>query len=346
MTRLPTLFATALAVTALLAGCTGNGAATTRIVIDFPEPHADVDAKVTLASIRDVGAEPNAHHQLLAWAANSGTQVDVHEFSFGHCVDAIDHLPETPGCSAGSPAYWALSFNGQEAASGMDEILLADGDVVAWTYTPLSSSGSSGPALTVDPIVPTQQATLMLMGTLDRDARVSVTGAKPIDAKAGTWMVDVPLEFGEADLTVTADDGTATSQVQVVAVRLASATFEAKFTAAVPPHAAVSDLVWYDPDELASAAAYEGKTVQHGPAANVHDLMVTWERQSGKTIQYSYFDGLGFSPNKIDGVGQPLTSSAPPYWCYKLNGASSDLGISAQTLAPGDVVTWEYAGCA
>ena len=45
-------------------------------------------------------------------------------------------------------------------------------------------------------------------------------------------------------------------------------------------------------------------------------------------------------------VGQPLTSSAPPYWCYKLNGATADLGISLQTMAPGDVVTWEYAGCA
>jgi hypothetical protein len=340
--------ALALATSMLLPGCTNGAAASTRIIIDFPDPHADVDDAVPIAKIEGIGSEVNAHNQLLAWAAATGTDVDVSSFSFGHCVDAIDHLPETPGCSMGATAYWALSFNGQEASSGMDEILLADGDVVTWTYTPLgnSSSSASGPKLTVDAPAPTQEAMLMLTGTLDRDARLSVTGAKAVDAEAGSWMVHVPIDVGHTPLTITADDGSSSTQLQVVAVRLASATFQAKFTMAVPPHSAVDDLVWYDPAAMVSASLYNGTDVQHPPAATVHDLMVTWSNQTGKGIVYSYFAGLGFSPDKIDGVGQPLTSSAPPYWCYKLNGATSDFGISLQEVHPGDVVTWEYAGCA
>lgn len=347
--RLPALLAALLAATAL-AGCTGDDAPAARLVIDFPEPHADVDAKVLIADLADPAGTATARGQLLAWAAATGTDVDVAEFTFGHCVDAIDGLPTKPGCSPGSEAYWALAVNGQAAASGMDEVLLAAGDVVTWTYTPIdaasSTSSSSGPALTVDAPAPTQQDMLMLTGTLDRAARLSVTGAAPLDAQAGPWMVHVPLEYGHSNLTIIADDGEATSTQTVVAIRLASATFEAKFTMAVPPHADLSDLVWYDPDELASAPLYTGTSATHPPEANVHDLMVTWERQSGKAIEYSSPGAFGFGVNKIDGVGQPLTASAPPYWCYTLNGETADLGISAQTLAPGDVVTWEFAGCA
>ena len=84
----------------------------------------------------------------------------------------------------------------------------------------------------------------------------------------------------------------------------------------------------------------------HPPHATVHDLMVAWSTATGKAIDYSFFDGLGFSPDKIDGVGQPLTSAAPPYWCYTLNGAHAEFGISLQQLNPGDVVAWDYGACA
>lgn len=332
-----------------LAGCTGDDdAAGTRLVIDFPQPREDVDAGVTFAAMQGLEAvDGTAHAQLLAWSQASGTPVSIASFDFGHCLDAIDALPSPGGCQPGAQAFWSLSVNGQEAQAGMDQVLLADGDEVRWTYTPLDAASSpAGPALTVDPPAPTQQDMLMLTGTVDRAARVSVTGADPVDAQAGEWMVHVPLPYGRTPLLVTADDGTASSQTQVVAIRLASATFEARFTMAVPPHPAISDLVWYDPDELASAALYNGTAAAHPPHANVHDLMVAWERQSGKTITYSDPSTFGFGVDEIDGVGQPLSSSAPPYWCYKLNGESASLGISAQELAPGDVVTWEYAGCA
>jgi hypothetical protein len=187
---------------------------------------------------------------------------------------------------------------------------------------------------------------IMLTGTLDRAARLSV-GNTTVDAEAGPWMVHVPLDYGRTPLLVIADSGVATTQAEVVAVRLAAATFEAEFTAAVPPHAAIREIVWYDPDELASAPAYEAVGATHAELATVHDLMVTWERQSGKVIDYT--DAMSFESfgvDGIDGVTHPISSEAPPYWCYKLNGATAELGISLQAIQPGDIVKWEYAGCA
>lgn len=343
--RLPALLAALLAATAL-AGCTGDDAPAARLVIDFPEPHADVDAKVLLADLADPAGAATARGQLLAWAAATGTDVDVAEFTFGHCVDAIDGLPTKPGCSPGSEAYWALAVNGQAAASGMDEVLLAAGDVVTWTYTPIdaasSASSSSGPALTVDAPAPTQQDMLMLTGTLDRAARLSVTGAAPVDAQAGPWMVHVPLEYGHSNLTIIADDGEAASTQTVVAIRLAQATMEVVYTAAVPPHAPTTHVVWYDPGAFASASLYEEAGAEHPPITNIHDVMVTWTQQTGIAIEYGGPGSFGFSVNKIDGVGQPLTASAPPYWGYEVNGETAPLGITAMEAHPGDVIHWEY----
>ena len=342
--RLPALLAALLAFTAL-AGCTGDGAASTRLVIDFPEPRADVDAQIPLADVAGQAGTASARGQLLAWGAASGTDVRIAQFTFGHCLDAIDGLPTKPGCSPGSEAYWALAVNGQAAASGMDEILLADGDVVTWTYTPIeagSSSSAAGPVLTVDTPAPTQEDMVMLTGTLDRAARVSVTGAAPVDAEAGPWMVHVPLEYGHSNLTVIADDGEATSTQQVVAIRLAQATMEVVYTAAVPPHAATTHTVWYDPGAFASAALYEEAGAEHPPIANVHDVMVTWTQQTGIAVEYGGPGSFGFGVDKIDGVGQPLTASAPPYWGYEVNGETAPLGITSMEVHPGDVIRWEY----
>lgn len=342
MTRPNALLALLLTVTAL-AGCSADAEASTRIVIDFPEPHADVDDRVLVADLQTDGLDvaPNARHQLLVWSVATGTDVDIREFSFGHCLDAIDHIPPTPGCDPGAAGYWALSLNGEPSQVGMDDVLVRDGDVVTWTYTPLGESSGDAPALTVDAPAPTQQDMVMLTGTLDRAARLSV-GSQATDVEAGPWMVHVPLEYGRTPLTVTADDGVATTQTQVVAIRLASATFEAVFTAAVPPHPSIGDVVWYDPDELASASLYNGTTATHPPTTNVHDIMVAWERQSGKTVEYGGPGAFGFGVNKIDGVGQPLSSEAPPYWGYKVNGETAPLGITAMEAHPGDVIRWEY----
>lgn len=218
-----------------------------------------------------------------------------------------------------------------------------------------TTRGSLPLLLTVDAPQATQNESVTLTGTVDQPARLLVTSAGDgvatelagLDVlQAGAWTLAVPVAGGRTNLTVTAEAGVGTAQATVLAVRLLSATLEVLYTSAVPPHPDVADLVWYDPDGYASAPSYEGTTMAHPPHANVHDLMVSWSIATGKDIVYSYFDGLGFSPDKIDGVGQPLTSAAPPYWCYEVNGQTADFGISLQELNEGDVVTWEYGACA
>ncbi|HUR25941.1 MAG TPA: DUF4430 domain-containing protein [Candidatus Thermoplasmatota archaeon] len=199
---------------------------------------------------------------------------------------------------------------------------------------------------TVDPPAPTQAETATVTGSLNHDARVSIDGGPSIDATAGRWtLASQPLPFGHTPAKVRIEDGTHSVVVNVTFVRLASGTFEALYTA-YPMHDDISSLVWYDPGVLAASPLYEGKGTARAATFSVHDFMEAWSAQTTREIDYSYSESFGFGVNRIDGIGQPLDSSAPPYWCYKLNGESADLGISLQPMAPGDVVTWEYAGCA
>ena len=158
----------------------------------------------------------------------------------------------------------------------------------------------------------------------------------------GAWSFAFPLDFGHSNLTVIADDGQGSVRVDVVAIRLASATMEVVYTAAIPPHAPSTHTVWYDPEAFASAALYEDAGVEHPPIATIHDVMVTWTQQTGIAIEYGGPGSFGFSVNKIDGVGQPLTASAPPYWGYEVNGATAPLGITSMEAHPGDAIQWEY----
>lgn len=335
MTRPNALLALLLTVTAL-AGCSDDGEAATRIVIDFPAPHADVDDQVPLAASQEAaGADlaVNARHQLLAWSLATGTDVDIREFSFGHCLDAIDHVPPTPGCDPGAAGYWALSLNGEASQVGMDEVVLDAGDVVTWTYTPLEGSASSAdaPVLAVEVPAPTQNESMLLEGTVDRAARISA-GPLSVDAN-GPWSIAVPLEFGQNPVLVIADDGKQTTKQEVVLVRLAPATMTADFTSAVPPRPSLNDTIWLDVDAFLSAPAYAGKTLAHPPHANVHDALVAWV-QAGRAVEFSYNANYGFGLESIEGHG------ALSEWCYDVNGESASLGITGQEFRPGDTIAW------
>lgn len=354
-----TLIPVLVLLLASLAGCSGAGATTTRLEIRFAGQGTDVAADVSSdlssrptqplydeARIRHADAY-TAHDQLEDWSKKTGQPYTATPFngSFG----AGYFLTSIAGVTAdGTTAYWSLSVNGESSAVGMSEARLKEGDTVTWTYTP-TATGSAGNGstlgLVVNPVQPTQGDVLDLTGTVARDATLSLRGGPTLETKAGNWTLRIPLaDVGQTVATLTADDGTATQSIDLVLVRLASATFEAKYTAS-PGHADSSDLVWYDPDTFASASLYEGTDTQHPTHFTVHDFMVTWTNQTGTPVEYGGPGSFGFSVNKIDGIGQPLSSSLPPYWCYKINGASADLGISLQAVQPGDVVTWEYAGC-
>lgn len=341
------------------AGCSDDGAATTRLEIRFAGKAADVATDVS----SDLSSRPTqplydeagiahadgytAHDQLWDWKTAAGSDVEAESFngSFG----AGFFLVSVAGVEAdGTEAYWALSINGQESSVGMSDVVLHDGDTVTWTYTSVGAAAATDPdpiGVTVDPPAPTQGETATVTGSVNHDARVSLDGGPSIEAKAGRWtLTSHPLAYGQTQATVRVDDGVHSVAVPVTFTRLASATFEARFTA-YPLHEDLTDLLWYDPSGLASAPMYEGKAAPRAPTFTVHDFMQVWSSQKTRAVTYSYSDSFGYGVEAIDGVGQPLDSSAPPYWCYKLDGESADLGISLQPLAPGSVVTWEYAGC-
>lgn len=337
-----------------LAGCASDGG-TTSIAIDFAAGHEDLQGTVAL----DADGAITAYEQLLAWSDAAGIPVAVRSFSFGPCVDSIDGLPTTPGCSPGAEAYWSLSVDGAVSDVGMDAIELNDGSKVTWTYTPTASGDADGDGLadpspgldpdplgaTVDPPAPTQAETAKLTGSVNHPARVSIDGGPAADMPAGRWeLVSQPLGFGQTPATVRIEDGVHAVALQVTFVRLATATMRVTYTA-YPVHADLEDIVVYDPDTLASAADYEGTATARAPEFTVHDLMALWTVQTGIAVVYSRSDSFGFGVEEIDGVGNTLDAGDPPWWCYQLNGESADLGISLQQVAPGDVVTWDLGTC-
>ncbi|MEK6985201.1 MAG: DUF4430 domain-containing protein [Candidatus Thermoplasmatota archaeon] len=210
---------------------------------------------------------------------------------------------------------------------------------------PTSVSPSAAPVpllLTVAPLAATQNASITVSGTVNRAAQVSI-GTQTVEVTAA-WSLVVPLEFGQTNLTVTADDGQATVQQSVLAIRLASATMEVIYTAAIPPHPSTTHTVWWDPDAFASKPMYDAAGAEHPAIANIHDVMVTWTAQTGIPIVYGGPGEFGFEPHKFDGVGQPLSAAAPPYWLYDVNGETAPLGITSMEAHPGDVITWNYGG--
>jgi hypothetical protein len=350
----PALLALLLAASAL-AGCTQAGPAVSTLHIDYGSALPSVDATLQMASGSHPAAAQRAAHgaptppffsafdQIEQWSAESHVPVEAsYSASLGFFLAKVGGLPQSA-----SSAYWSLTVNGTESQVGMEQVTVVAGSRIAWTLTPLTPHGGTPLALQAPARVETRGTAAYVNGTTAAGARVSVRGGPgaPTVRPDGSWTYRIEPHFGRTNLTFTADDGSATRQANVTVVRFASATFEAKYTMAVPPHAASSDLVWYDPDEHASAPQYAQQGATHPPIASVHDLMVTWTRQTGTPVGYGYSASLGFSVLQIDGVGAPLSNGTPPYWCYKLNGATANLGITLQPIAPGDVVGWDFAGC-
>jgi hypothetical protein len=348
----------------LLAGCTDD-IATTTLEVRFNGQADDLVVKVQsdlssrpAQARHDADGIPHpdaytAFDQLVDWATQTGGAFEAQSFSgsFGSGY----FLTSLAGVAAdGSRAFWSLSINGEESSVGMAEAALSAGDRVTWTYTPIETQAAPGTlAVTVQPPAPVQSDRLVLNGTVSKAASVQVLAnqgdvlyaSARVDADAA-WSVTLEgVAFGRTTLTVLADDGLSQAMARLTAVRLASATFNVQYTAS-PGHASTSDTVWYDPHAFASAPMYNGTSTQHPGHPIVHDVMVTWTAQTGTPITYSGPGAFGFGVEAIDGIGQPLSSALPPYWCYKINGSSAELGISLQAVAPGDVITWDYGACA
>ena len=218
--------------------------------------------------------------------------------------------------------------------------------------TPSGDQTAPAPAaltLTVDAgTVATQADALPVNITVGRPALVQVSAGDfsfEHEAEASV-VVAVALGYGRTNVTITADDGTSTARETFVAVRLAPATFEVDYGVA-SSKAEIQDELWLDIHAFHSAALYTQQGGDHPGFANVHDVMVFWEQDKGHTVEYGYSEGFqSFSVSRVDGEGNPLTASAPPYWCYDINGEAASLGITLEPFTPGDTIRWELGACA
>lgn len=75
-------------------------------------------------------------------------------------------------------------------------------------------------------------------------------------------------------------------------------------------------------------------------SVSVHTIM----QQAAEQCDFSYagkdYPGLGFFVEQIDQVEQDKAQGL--YWVYRVNGVKASLGVSQQTIAPGDTITWSY----
>ncbi|HET6399387.1 MAG TPA: DUF4430 domain-containing protein, partial [Candidatus Thermoplasmatota archaeon] len=286
----------------------------------------------------------NAFDQLHDGTRLAGLAYEVsHHASFGFFLVSIEGLP------AAQDAFWELSYNGQPAETGMDAVEVRAGDTLTWRLTTVAPPADAA-SLTVDAVPPATTGRVTVTGSAPEGAVVTAAvedaagPALQVARDGSRWSVSFEPEHGRSTLVVRADGGAA-GEARVPIVRLAESTVEVVYSAAVPPRPSTRTLVAYDPEAFASAPLYEGRDVAHPGYATVHDLLVAWTNATGTPVRYDYFSSLGYSPSAFDGVGQPVTSSAPPYWCYQVNGRSAEFGISLQAVRPGDVVRWEYGAC-
>lgn len=215
-----------------------------------------------------------------------------------------------------------------------------------------SPESGQGVDFHVDPVAPTTEATAHIAGIVQGQVHLSVLAQRggtvffetTVDIE-GAWSLNLTgLPYGHSEVRLFADSGHGVARMNLTIVRLTSIPFEVVY-ASYPLHSDSRDEVAFDLDGMASAPAYEGRDVAHPPHATVHDLMTTWSHQTGLVVDYDYGAGFGYAAIRFDGVGQPLDSAAPPYWCYKVNGDYAKLGLSLQEVVPGDTVTWDYGTC-
>lgn len=218
------------------------------------------------------------------------------------------------------------------------------------------SVGSRDPAagidFHVDAVAPATQDTALLVGTVGDASHLSVVVERAgevffealtdIDGAWSLLVTDLPYGHSQVRLFVESEAGVARANLTLV--RLAPVSFEVRYTA-YPAHSDFGDAVMLDVDGRISAPAYVDRDVSHPPHATIHDVLVTWSEATGIVVDYEYGNGFGYALTRIDGVGQPLDSALPPYWCYMINGAYAQLGLTLQEVKPGDVVVWEYASC-
>jgi hypothetical protein len=162
-----------------------------------------------------------------------------------------------------------------------------------------------------------------------------------------TWMV--PLPYGRTPLTASfvAAGLDRSESYEVVRLGLTKLTIDYGVFHPASQGSQKTDKydVWIDVDARPSEALYAQQKAKHLDAFTAHDQLVLFEALTGKKVTYSWNANFQqFGVDKIDGAGNAVSASAPPWWCYTVNAKSAN-GISIQTLVPGDSVVWRLGTC-
>lgn len=161
------------------------------------------------------------------------------------------------------------------------------------------------------------------------------------------WNLTLP--YGRRDLNVSFQATGLTQHHNVSLVRLGSTLLRLDYGSYHPSYPGTPRKeqleIWIDVDDRPSAPLYAAVKAQHKDAFVAHDQLVLFEALAKKKVEYRWNPSFQqFSVDRIDGAGNPVTASAPPWWCYKVNGKSAD-GITIQVVRPGDVVDWNLGTC-
>lgn len=99
--------------------------------------------------------------------------------------------------------------------------------------------------------------------------------------------------------------------------------------------------VWIDMDSRPSRKEYEAASAKRPDRFNAHDQIRQWSTETRTPIVVAYHASLeGFSLDKVDGVGNPVTAAAPPYWLLYKNGEESPVGMTLLPVRGGDRIAW------
>ncbi len=154
-----------------------------------------------------------------------------------------------------------------------------------------------------------------------------------------TWTLPLTLGQTPFEASIATPDGTVTDAR--VLVRLAATTLIVDYCHYHPDSPTDKRdeyTAWIDVDARPSIDYYTDRP--RPDTFTAHDQLEAWGNATGIVVEYSYFDGFGYAVDSIDDVGNPVSSSAPPYWLYRVNGEDAQEGISTQAIVAGDVVEW------
>lgn len=206
--------------------------------------------------------------------------------------------------------------------------------------------------LTLEPPAATRNATVAVNGSLALDSvltlRVLDDGNVSFESELaahGDWSAALPLPPGRSLLNVTARGDGVTEWAEAELVRLQNATITVEY-GVYSSNEDREDVVWYDPEGNQSDpfyAQHDGAAPAAGDRPVVHDAMMAWQDRHGVEVAYGYHEEFGASVEKIEGAGTPVSSSAPPWWTYSVNGEPASQGITFQPVAPGDVIAWRLS---